>query len=64
MAEGSGTSYAGGTTVSMLSPVDGATVTLYAQWEPAPQDYTLFIVGGAIAAVLIGIVAVMYFRRS
>jgi hypothetical protein len=64
MADGSGTSYAGGTTVSMLSPVDGATVTLYAQWEPAPQDYTLFIVGGAIAAVLIGIVAVMYFRRS
>ena len=35
-ADGNGTSYADGATVKNLSTTNGATVTLYAQWTPAP----------------------------
>ncbi len=34
-ADGSGTSFVNGATVSNLTDTDGATVTLYAQWVPA-----------------------------
>ena len=39
--DGSGTSYADGTTVNNLTPVDGKTITLYAQWQhPSPTPPT------------------------
>ena len=39
--DGSGTSYADGTTVNNLTSVDGETITLYAQWQhPSPTPPT------------------------
>ncbi len=39
--DGSGTSYADGTTVNNLTSVDGKTITLYAQWQhPSPTPPT------------------------
>ena len=40
-ADGTGTSYADGQNVNNLSSTDGATVTLYAQWEEAPAGFTV-----------------------
>lgn len=37
-ADGTGTAYADGQSVSNLSSVQGATVTLYAQWEKTTTD--------------------------
>jgi uncharacterized repeat protein (TIGR02543 family) len=43
-ADGEGTGYAGGASVSNLSSTQGATVTLYAQWLPAlPVNITLWV---------------------
>ena len=47
-ADGSGTGYDDNETVSDLTYVDGATVTLYAQWAPNP--YTIAFDGGEDAA--------------
>ena len=64
-ANGSGTSYYAGESVSMLSS-DGNTIVLYAQWDStsAQGDNTMIIIGGVVAALIVGIIAVMYFRRS
>ena len=64
-ADGSGTSYYAGESVSMLSS-DGNTIVLYAQWDStsAQGDNTMIIIGGVVAALIVGIIAVMYFRRS
>ena len=40
LADGSGTSYADGATVSNLTATDGDTVALYAQWSPIVQTRT------------------------
>ena len=45
-ADGSGTSYADGATVSNLSEEDGSTVTLYAQWSKVTYSITYQLNGG------------------
>ena len=40
-ADGSGTSYSNGQSVSNLTSVAGGTVTLYAQWLGDPKNYTV-----------------------
>ena len=47
-ADGSGTAYSAGVTVSKLTAVNGATVTLYAQWSNDPYTITYDLAGGAL----------------
>ena len=43
-ADGSGTSYEDGATVSNLTTTDGDTVTLYAQWEANPATINVYYI--------------------
>ncbi|MBQ6660101.1 MAG: InlB B-repeat-containing protein, partial [Lachnospiraceae bacterium] len=45
-SDGSGTSYANGAKIITLTTVNGATVTLYAQWNPAYCKITFDVNGG------------------
>ena len=57
-ADGSGTAYADGAEVSNRTTEDGATVTLYAQWEPLPYEVVFYPNGadaGAMDAQLISL---------
>jgi hypothetical protein len=54
-ADGSGTAYPDGATVSNLTTEAGATVTLHAQWRPAQAQARTFAVGGVeVTATLTG----------
>jgi uncharacterized repeat protein (TIGR02543 family) len=54
-ADGSGTAYADGASVSNLTATDGGTFTLYAQWKPAQvQTRTFSIDGAEVTAILTG----------
>ena len=64
--DGSGNVYvAGGTTNALPGQTDlgGTDAFLVKFGEAAPTDYTPYLVGGAVAIVMIGIVAALYMRR-